>query len=99
MTTRSQNNIFKPKKIFAASKHPLPEDAKLRNALIVIKNPKWTHAMEDELSALERNETRKLVDQPLERSVIGCKWVFRVKRNPNGSVLRYKARLVVKGFN
>ena len=29
---------------------------------------------------------------------IGCKWIFRIKRNPDGSIAKYKARLVAKGF-
>ena len=40
-----------------------------------------------------------LVDLPTSRKVIGCKWVFRVKENPDGSINKYKARLVAKGFH
>ncbi|MCI27024.1 retrovirus-related Pol polyprotein from transposon TNT 1-94, partial [Trifolium medium] len=39
------------------------------------------------------------VSLPPHRQAIGCKWVFRVKENPDGSVNRYKARLVAKGFH
>ncbi|KAL5819857.1 hypothetical protein ACOSQ4_023699 [Xanthoceras sorbifolium] len=45
------------------------------------------------------NNTWSLVEQPRNRKVIGCKSMFRIKRNPDGSILKYKARLVVKGFN
>ncbi|KAK6141586.1 hypothetical protein DH2020_024687 [Rehmannia glutinosa] len=54
--------------------------------------------MLDELAALDRNPTWILVPREPDYNVVGCKWVFRVKRNSNGSVSRYKARLVVKGF-
>lgn len=36
---------------------------------------------------------------PPDQKVIGCKWVFRVERHADGSIERYKARLVTKGFN
>jgi len=32
------------------------------------------------------------------KNIVGCKWLFRVKRNPDGTIARYKARLVAKGF-
>lgn len=35
----------------------------------------------------------------MDRTIIGCKWVFRIKRNSNGSISRYKALLVTKGFH
>ncbi|RZB99386.1 Pentatricopeptide repeat-containing protein isoform B [Glycine soja] len=46
-----------------------------------------------------RNDTWTLVDLPASRTTIGCKWVFRVKENPDGSVNKYKARLVAKDFH
>ena len=47
---------------------------------------------------IEKNNTWELVDRPIEKTVIGVKWVYRVKLNPNGSVFKHKARLVVKGY-
>ena len=35
---------------------------------------------------------------PPNRKSVGCRWVFRLKKNPNGSVNRYKARLIAKGY-
>nr|CAN63028.1 hypothetical protein VITISV_031874 [Vitis vinifera] len=54
--------------------------------------------MKEELLMIEKNKTWELVDRPQERKVIGVKWVFRTKLNVDGSVNKYKARLVVKGY-
>ena len=52
-----------------------------------------------EFEALQRNHTWSLVPLPERRIPIGCRWVYRVKENPNGGVEKYKARLVAKGFH
>ena len=54
--------------------------------------------MKDELKMIEKNQTRELVDRPEHKKAIGVKWVYRTKLNPNGSVNKHKARLVVKGY-
>lgn len=58
----------------------------------------WKTAKQEEYNALINNNTWTLVPLP-QRHAIGCKWVFRVKEDPNGSVNRYKTRLVAKGFH
>ncbi|KAK2373624.1 putative mitochondrial protein [Trifolium repens] len=59
----------------------------------------WHAAMKDEYDALIRNNTWTLVPPPVHKQPIGCKWVFRVKENPDGTIHKYKARLVAKGFH
>ena len=50
------------------------------------------------MHALAENETWDLVDAPKEVKPIGCRWVYKVKYNTDGSVNRYKDRLVAKGY-
>lgn len=59
----------------------------------------WERAMEEEFDSLMINETWELVPKPEKQKVIDNKWVYKVKTNPSGSVDRYKARLVARGFN
>jgi len=64
-----------------------------------LKDPQWYHAMQVEYDALQHNQTWTLVPLPPNREAIGCKWVFRLKENPDGTINKYKARLVAKGFH
>lgn len=53
----------------------------------------------DEYNALVKNKTWSLVPLPPNRRPDGCKWVFKLKRTPDGSISRFKAPLAAKGFN
>lgn len=59
---------------------------------------KWIEAMEAELESMRVNEVWKLVQPNKTHKAIRCKWVFKTKRCADGSVERYKTRLVAKGF-
>lgn len=54
--------------------------------------------MEEEYSALMKTETWSLQPKPPDANVVGCKWVYRIKRRPDGTIDRYKARLVALGY-
>ena len=59
----------------------------------------WIEAMDKEYSSLMNHSTWDLVDLPHGRKAVGCKWVYKAKRNANGDINRYKARLVAQGFS
>ena len=59
---------------------------------------KWETAMKTELTSLRENDVWDLVELPVGKKVVGCKWVYKVKTGADGSVQRYKARLVAQGF-
>lgn len=92
MVTRSKAGIFKPKVLTAEAADFEP--CSIGEALA---HSDWKVAVQDEFDALLANSTWDLVSSPPDRKVIGCKWLFKINRNPNGSVSRRKARLVAKG--
>ena len=55
--------------------------------------------MAEKFAALERQGTWSLVPPFPSQNVVGCKWVFKLKLNSDGSINRYKAKLVAKGFH
>ena len=55
-------------------------------------------AMKDELSSMDKNSMWELVYLLHGRKAIGNKWVLKVKRKTNGSIDKYKACLMAKGF-
>nr|CAN81603.1 hypothetical protein VITISV_031789 [Vitis vinifera] len=58
----------------------------------------WYNAMKDEMSSMKCNDVWDLVELPNGAKAIGCKWVFKKKKDSLGNIERYKARLVAKGF-
>ena len=63
-----------------------------------MSHPGWRSAMIEEMEALNGNGAWNLVHLPTGKKTIGCRWVFAVKVNLDGSVVRLKARLVAKGY-
>ena len=77
----------------------LEEDSKTyKEALASRDSAFWKEAINDEMDSLMSNGTWVLCDLPPGCKPIGCKWIFKRKRNTDGSLLTFKARLVAKGF-
>ena len=67
----------------------------IQDALVV---PKWREIVMEEMRALEMNGTWDLVSLPRGKTPVGSKWVFTIKYKLDGSMERYKAKLVAKVF-
>lgn len=76
----------------------LNEEKVPRNFEEAKSKPEWMMAMQSELDSINRTNTWKLTDLPKGAKVIGVKWLFKVKRNADGSIYKHKARLVAKGY-
>ncbi|GFQ01835.1 retrovirus-related pol polyprotein from transposon tnt 1-94 [Phtheirospermum japonicum] len=99
MRTRSKNQIHKPNTRYALEASVSLSNVEPSNITQALKDPRWRSTMSAEFDALLRNNTWDLVPPDSSLNVVGCKWVFRVKHNPDGSLDRFKARLVAKGFH
>ena len=58
----------------------------------------WREAIQVEIDSIMKNNTWVLVDLPPGAKPIGCKYIFRKKYNPDGTITKYRARLVAKGY-
>ena len=103
IVTRRRNDISRPKVYRDGTVRYDPyrrrafmvEPASHRTAL---SEPAWRAAMEAEFEALQANKTWILVPRPPGTNIVGSKWIFKTKFRPDGSVDKYKARLVARGF-
>ena len=80
----SDTEALEPKTIGKAKKH--------------LDWPKWKAAIQAELDALTKMKTWQVVERPKGRNFVQCKWVFKIKKDVEGKIERYKAHLVAKGF-
>ncbi|MFS8015034.1 putative RNA-directed DNA polymerase [Helianthus anomalus] len=106
MVTRHKAGISKPRHIMDL--HAICSTP-LHSALLATQDPKgyktaskeqhWRDAMNAEMMALHKNQTWTLVPRPSHANVVGSKWIYRTKYHANGSIDRYKARLVAQGFS
>ena len=71
----------------------------MKEALDGKNSREWKEALDAEYSSLINNETWELVPPPLDANIVGSKWVLKVKRDANGNINRYKARLVAQGYS
>lgn len=105
MLTRAKVGTFKPN-VLLSTKYALSASHMSHFELVTptcysqaAKIPVWLKAMELENTALQDAGTWTKVPPNPSQNVVGCKWVFKIKYNPDGTLERCKARLVAKGFH
>ena len=74
-----------------------PEPASYRKAMSSPDRSEWQKAITKEYDSQIKNKTWTLVALPAGRRAIGCLWRFKVKRDQNGNIIKYKARLCARG--
>lgn len=70
----------------------------LRSITKALNDGAWKAAMDTEMASIGENNTWEHAYLLAGHKAIGLKWVYRVKRDPDGSIVKYKARLVAKGY-
>jgi len=87
-----------PTTLAVVSSSPASVPKTIHSAMCSEKRDHWLDAVTSELDSLLSNHTWDLVPVPKDRKRVQCKWVFDTKLDQNGEIVRYKARLVARGF-
>ncbi|GKE86992.1 retrovirus-related pol polyprotein from transposon TNT 1-94, partial [Tanacetum coccineum] len=78
--------------------HTVLSKVKPKNFKMSVNEDSWFEAMQDEIHEFDRLKVWELVPRPDYVMVIGLKWIYKVKLDEYGDVLKNKARLVAKGY-
>ena len=112
ISIRKSKRLKIPKKLYPIEEYvticsiPIPKvyvanlsDIKIpKNIEEASMDERWKSAMDEEIYALEKNNTWEIVNVPNNKKTVGCKWLFNIKYKPDGNIDRFKARLVAKGY-
>jgi hypothetical protein len=64
-----------------------------------MQDPTWVDAMVEEYDSIFKSSAWEIVPRPVDKSVVGSRWIYKVKKVTDGSVEKYKARFVARGFS
>ena len=81
-----------------AQLHLACDDGESRSFAKVAGHADWRAAMQSEMGAVEENRNWELADLPRGHSALTLKWVFKLKRDEAGAIIKHKARLVARDF-
>jgi hypothetical protein len=95
---RRKSKIHVPAR-FRANMASIPTEPKTFNEATTGPDAEnWHQAMVEEIESLEKNNTWEIVPKPKGFKILDPKWVYKIKKDENGDVERWKARLVIRGF-
>lgn len=95
MIIRSKVGTVKPNPryvLFSVTAEP-------RTVKEALKHPGWNGAMTEEMVLFDETDTFTLVPYHPDMHILGCRWIFRVKLNADGTIKFLRSRLVVKGYD
>lgn len=95
---RNQEKIQAPQKFTYLCQRIPVEPNSYDEALQVAERENWIEAMDEEMDSHKKNCTWELVEPDRNIKPLSAKWVYCIKTRANGEVDRYKARLVIKGY-
>lgn len=75
------------------------EPATYQEAVSCAKMEDWSKAMKEELNSHRELATWELVELPIGQKLLGSRWIYKIKKDASGQVIKRKARLVAQGFN
>jgi hypothetical protein len=81
-----------------AQLHLACDDSESRSFVEAERHAAWRASMQSEMDAVEKNCTWELTDLPHGHNAITLKWVFKLKRDEAGAIVKHKTRLVAHGF-
>lgn len=94
--SRSQPNFYSPGNAFLSTVDDEP--ATVKDAMEMRDAGMWKKAIQEEMESLKQHETWEIASLPRDARVLQSRFIFKLKRKADGTVARYKARLVVRGF-
>ncbi|GJR10468.1 putative RNA-directed DNA polymerase [Tanacetum coccineum] len=74
------------------------EPTSYREAVTSSEGQQWREAIKSEIDSILKNHTWEFVDLPHGCKPLGYKWIFKKKMKADGTINKYKARLVIKGY-
>ena len=64
-----------------------------------MQDPTWFDAMVEEYDSIVKTSVWEIVPRPIDKSVVGSRWIYKVKQDVDGSVEKYKDKFVAWGFS